>query len=135
MATSGNSVWVGIGPGNFFWAPITTRQIVTPAGIVPPIDLTTVVAVAFKVYISPAAATPLESSQSEAPLVGTPHSLDERGQTRQSRKFPCSIITTRSRGVPPAPPNRSGTPSPQTPSRRSPAKIRSNSSVDRGSLS
>ena len=56
--------------------------------------------------ISPAAmSSDCGVSQLEAPLVGTPYSFAERGDTRQLRKVPASMSVTWSGLIKPAPEN------------------------------
>lgn len=45
-----NLVWLGIGPPNVYWYPVTSAQLATNAGTIPANDLTTVTAVTFHVY-------------------------------------------------------------------------------------
>lgn len=65
MANPTNIVWVGIGPGNAFTCPISSKQIITPAGAVVPVDLTKITLVTYNVYL------PDPNSQSGA-LLSTP---------------------------------------------------------------
>jgi len=45
-----NLVWLGIGPPNVYWFPLTSGQISTDAGSIPANDLTTVSGITFHVY-------------------------------------------------------------------------------------
>jgi hypothetical protein len=61
MTTQTNVVWIGIGPGNVYSFPMTSREVVTAAGIVAGVDLTTIVTVSYNVYL-PGATLPVSWS-------------------------------------------------------------------------